>query len=128
MNRNNKFLIFLFTFFYLFILNIVPSLSQQKGNDNDVIRSYKPPDIYNSTGPTIKLQKLDLNKANLQQLLALPEINEDLALKIIRRRPLNYLNDLEKLPYIDEKRMKIIIKGFSNLVTQQYQKTNSLKQ
>lgn len=106
----------------------IPVVAQQTGNNTYVITKYKPPDIYYPAGRTIKLEKLDINKANIEQLMSLPEINEDLALKIARRRPIKSLQDLTHLPYIDINRMKIILKGLANLVIQPLESNDGLKQ
>ncbi|MEW5820270.1 MAG: helix-hairpin-helix domain-containing protein [Cyanobacteriota bacterium] len=115
-------------FILLFLLPLLTTYAQQQGNNSNVIRRYISPDIYFPRGKVVKLQKLDLNQASLEQLMALPEINEDLALKIMRRRPIRTLEDVIRLPYIDMDRMKIIVKGFANLVVQPLEDNESLKQ
>ncbi len=108
----------LFAVMVMFFLLIIPVWAQQTGQNSIIIRRYISPDRYWPPGKTIKLEKLDLNTANLDQLLALPEINEDLALKIMRRRPIQTLEDLYHLPYISIDRSKIIMKGISGYVKQ----------
>lgn len=110
------------------LLLIKPVVAQMTGSNADAIRDYRPPDIFLPHGRTIKLEKLDINKANIQQLMALPEINEDVALKIMQKRPIKYLNELENLPYLSSSRVKLIIKGFSHLVLQKFDNENTLKQ
>jgi hypothetical protein len=107
---------------------LLPVSAQQTGNNSVIIRRYLPPDIYYPPGREIRLEKIDLNKAELDQLLALPEINEDLALKIMQRRPIDTLEDLYNLPYINIDRAKIIIDSFSGYVKQPLRETDELKQ
>ena len=109
---------------------IMPSAlcAQQNGNNAPVIKKYISPDVYYFPEKKIRLKKLDLNKASLEQLMALPEINEDLALKIMRRRPIKTLQDIINLPYIDIDRMKIIVKGLAYLVIQPVDEEKTLKQ
>ena len=92
--------------------------AQQLGSNWSAAKHYVDSDINYPQGKTIKLNKLDLNKASLQQLMSLPCINEDMALKIIRRRPIKSLEDLYNLAYLDVSRVKIILKGITNLVVQ----------
>ena len=121
-----------FVIFFLIICFglFLPSVkAQQLGNNSNVIRLYVSPDKYYPIGKVYKLEKLDINKASLEQLMALPEINEDLALKIMRKRPISNLKDLSRLPYINMDRMELILKGIQNLVVQPLEeKKNDLKQ
>lgn len=118
---------FIAIIFALFFLQ-VPVFAQMIGTNDTVFFRYRPPDIYIPHGRTIKLEKVDINKANLQQLMALPEINESLALKIMRRRPVKYLNELERLPYMNMDRMKLILKGLQHMVVQRFEEEKTLKQ
>lgn len=93
---------------------------QQTGNNSTVVRFYVPPDIYFDKGRIIKLDKIDINKASLEQLMALPNVNEDLALKIMRRRPVKSLEELIRLPYIEMDRMQLILQDITGFVVQPY--------
>lgn len=104
----------------MFIYIGLPVFGQQNGNNVGVLRRYLPPDIYWPPGKQERLYKLDINNASLEQLMSLPHINEDLALKIMNRRPVKSLQDLARLPYIDMDRMKLILKGISHLVIQPF--------
>ena len=50
--------------------------------------------------------------------MLLPHINEDLALKIIQRRPISSIEDLYRLPYINIDRIKEIWKGSAKFTTE----------
>lgn len=112
-NINKILIIFLFN-----ICIILPAFSQQLGTNTNIMRLYLPPDVYYPPGKILKLKKLDLNKASYEQLLALPAVNEDLALKILSKRPIKTLDDLYNLPLINRPRMEVIINGMSNYVIQ----------
>lgn len=98
---------------------------QQTGTNTPIIKFYIPPDIYFDQGRIIKLDKIDINKASLEQLMALPQINEDLALKIMRRRPVKSLEELIKLPYINVDRMQLILQSITGYVIQPYKEEDS---
>lgn len=112
----------------LFLCFLSPVSSQQLGTNTSTMREYLPPDIYYfPPGKLLILRKLDLNKASYQQLIALPQINEDLALKIISKRPIKTLDDLYKLPFMNKDRMQVIISGIANFVTQPVKKDESVE-
>ena len=92
--------------------------AQQLGSNSSTMKPYIPPELNYLNDKRVKLKKLDLNTASLQQLMNLPQINEDIALKIMRKRPIKSLEDIYYLPFLDVDRVKIIIDGLNNLVTQ----------
>lgn len=110
--------------FIVFTISLGQVYAQQLGNNKATMKLYIPPEIDYPAGKTIKLNKLDLNNASLQQIMSLPQINEDIALKIIRKRPIKSLEDIYHLPFLDVNRVKIIINGFGNLVTQSSETSN----
>ena len=114
---------------FLFVIQIFQPVScQLTGNNSVMLNELKPAELYYPAGRKIKLQKLDLNKASLQQIMALPQVNEDMAIKIMRRRPIRSLEDLYNLPYLNVDRVKTIVDSMANLVLQQHKQGDELKQ
>lgn len=105
------------------------AFAQQAGNQSGPIKRFKPPDIYYPRGKKIKSKKLDLNTATFQELMLLPNVDEDLALKIIQRRPIESIQDLHRLPYMNIERMKRLTAEFVPFVVQPPEPTpDSLQQ
>lgn len=110
--------IFLLVCFLCFFSQVL--FGQQVGSNLSIVRPYVSADIYFDRGRIIQLKKIDINKASFEQLMALPEINEDLALKIMRKRPVKSLEELVRLPYINMDRMQLILQGITGYVIQPY--------
>lgn len=67
---------------------------------------YHHPDTYNSHKQRIlyleRLPQVNLNTASVSELQMLPNMSEDLALKIVQARPFQGLEDLRNLPTLSE--------------------------
>lgn len=76
------------------------------------VNSYIPPEILSADalGQRIQLEnQLNINQISLNQLKILPGINEDLALKIMRTRPMSTIQDFYKLPNVPPKEIQNLI-------------------
>ncbi|MBY0405229.1 MAG: helix-hairpin-helix domain-containing protein [Cyanobacteria bacterium] len=58
---------------------------------------------------------INLNVASLEELKTLPEVDDNVGLKLIRIRPLNTYQDLYKLPYISKQQVTRLIEKIKPL-------------
>lgn len=61
--------------------------------------------------------QVDLNRASLEELKTLPGVDENIALKLIRLRPLQNLTDLQRLPCVPENAVRRLTETLQTLVS-----------
>ncbi len=81
---------------------------------------YIPPEIVyaDNLRQNVKLppQKIDINHISLNQLRILPGFDENLALKVMRSRPFEDVQDLYKLPGLSKKEVDRLIDQLQPLI------------
>lgn len=60
--------------------------------------------------------KVNVNKADLNELLSLPGMDENLALKLIRVRPLKSREDFRKMPFISPRNIQLLLQQIENKI------------
>ncbi len=60
--------------------------------------------------------KVNINRANVNHLKALPGVDESIALKLMRMRPVEGFQDFYKLPWISQKEIERLIEGLRHRV------------
>lgn len=81
--------------------------------------SYIAPEVLHSDFLSHRVhvnRKININKASMQELMTLPGVNEDIALKIMRVRPVEDIKDLKEIRYLSPKQIQTLIDAFTNRV------------
>jgi DNA uptake protein ComE-like DNA-binding protein len=81
--------------------------------------SYMPPEIVYASDLRQRLilpPKININKADLNTLLTLPGMTENIALKLLRIRPLSGFQDLHQLPWLKPNQIDVLIQSLQNRV------------
>lgn len=85
--------------------------------------SYVPPEIAHTEAlrPRVTLpSKVNINTANLNQLSVLPGFDEELALKVIRHRPMAEIRDFYRIPGLEPKYLERLIQSFQPRIIFKY--------
>lgn len=75
-------------------------------------QSYIPPEIAYADDLRQKVTlpgKIDVNQANFNQLKLLPGFDEELALKLMRIRPIENIQDFYRMPGLEHKQVERLI-------------------
>lgn len=81
--------------------------------------SYIPPEILHSNFLSHRVsvaKKININHASMQELMSLPGVDQNIALKIMRVRPIEDIRDLSKIQYLSPKVVQQLIEGVKNRV------------
>jgi hypothetical protein len=81
--------------------------------------SYIPPEIRYSDDLAQKVRipkRVNVNQASLNELMTLPGIDENIALKMMRIRPVEGILDIQRLPFLNQKQLNQIINGIQKRV------------
>ena len=60
--------------------------------------------------------KVNVNQAGLNELLTLPGMDENLALKMMRARPLKSREDFLKMPFISPRNVQLLLQQIENKI------------
>jgi DNA uptake protein ComE-like DNA-binding protein len=60
--------------------------------------------------------KVNVNRADMNELLSLPGMNENIALKIMRVRPLKNREDFMKMPFISPRNVQQLLQQIENKI------------
>ena len=61
-------------------------------------------------------RKVNVNRAGLNELQTLPGLNESLALKLMRLRPLKNVEDFYALPWFDQREVQLLIESLQHRI------------
>lgn len=74
--------------------------------------SYLPPEIVYATDLGQRLpvpRRINVNRADVNELMTLPGVTENIALKLIRIRPVKDLRDFHRMPWLGPKQVERLI-------------------
>lgn len=61
-------------------------------------------------------KQINLNQASMNELKTLPGVDENVALKIIRIRPIENVRDIQRLPWMNTKEIQQLIQGLQGRI------------
>lgn len=103
----------------LFAVCFVVITAPQQASAYAVSESYIPPEIVYKRQLAHRLhlpQRVNLNNAGLSELMTLPGFDENVALKLMRIRPVENIRDLQNIPWTTPKQIKNLIDGIQHRV------------
>lgn len=74
--------------------------------------SYVSPEVVYADQLSQKIpvpRKVNLNRASLNELVTLPGVDQNIAFKLIRIRPVENIQDLYKMQWVDKRNIKTLI-------------------
>ena len=80
---------------------------------------YLPPEILHAEDLAQVIPvppKVNINRANVNHLKALPGVDESIALKLMRMRPVEGFQDFYKMPWISRKEIERLIDGLRHRI------------
>ena len=98
-----------------FVVTVLP----QQADAFAVSESYIPPEIVYKRQLKHRLQlpqRVNLNSAGFSELMTLPGFDENVALKLMRMRPVENIRDLQNLPWTTPRQIKNLIDGIQHRV------------
>ncbi|MCE3235340.1 MAG: Helix-hairpin-helix motif [Vampirovibrio sp.] len=94
------------------LLGIAP-LTLSSASANEYWETYMPPELAFADDLNQKVtvpERVNINRGSLNQLLVLPGFNEEIALKVIRHRPFEGVQDFyKKMPGLEKKNIDRLI-------------------
>lgn len=81
--------------------------------------NYIPPEIVYAHDLSQKVampRKVNVNTASLPELQTLPGLSENIALKLMRLRPLRDIEDFYAMPWFDKREVQLLIDALRNRV------------
>ena len=81
--------------------------------------SYIPPEIAYANDLNQKVsvnQRVNINQASMPELMSLPGIDENMALKIMRIRPVEDVKDFYKMPWVPRRDARLLIENIQSLI------------
>ncbi len=108
-----------YTAYTIFALQLLALLLNAPAQAYTYTDSYVPPEALHDEvlSQHVKLpRKVNVNHAALSELVALPGIDENIALKMMRIRPVENVQDFYRLPFMRKQDIDRLIQGLQQRV------------